>query len=103
MNHARRDGPRATITAGLRSELASQLNSEFGAAVIQGEFPVFASFIASQATSRPDLIRVAVDLRETKPAIAFRRWIQEMEARLHSQTDLPRIAEAQAEIQDLLT
>ena len=92
-----------SLTAGMRSELAAQLNSEFGAAVVQGEFPVFASFIASQATSRPDLIRVAVDLRATEATIAFRRWIREMEARLHTQTDLPQIAAAQAEIQDLLS
>jgi hypothetical protein len=93
----------AALAAELRSELAAQLNSEFGAAAIQGEFPVFASFIANQATSRPDLIRVAVDLRATEAAVAFRRWIQEMEANLHSQTDLPRIAAAQGELQGLLS
>jgi hypothetical protein len=90
------------LTVELRRELASRLNTEFGKSVFTVDFPVLASYVLSQTTSRSELLETAMAIRMSKAAVAFRVWIAEMESSLRNQSDLPKIAKAQSDLQDVV-
>jgi hypothetical protein len=85
----------------VRQALTTRLNNEFGRTAIKEDFPVVASYVISQADRRSDLLRTAVEIRDTEPARAFRQWVADVQSALRDQRDLPLINRANQELQDL--
>jgi hypothetical protein len=56
-------------------QLGQQLNSELAGPVLVADFPLIASYAADQATSRSDLIRVGLEVRDSPAARRFRQWV----------------------------
>lgn len=88
----------AHMTSAVRDEVAAQLDNEFGGGALRSEFPPFASYVASQARSRGELLSIAVEIRNTPEATSFRKWLQQIQGSITSQTDLPKIAQAQRDL-----
>jgi hypothetical protein len=92
----------AGLASGLRRELAQKLNSEFGTTVFSGDFPVIASYVASQTTSRGALLPTALEIRRNPHTAAFRAWTRDIESRIRDDRDLPRIAEAREDLATII-
>jgi hypothetical protein len=92
----------ADSTGKLRAELASKLNGEFASPALTTDFPMLASYVIAQASSRAELLRVAIEVRNTPKATAFRRWINEVQNNLRDQRDLVRIARANDDLRELV-
>lgn len=86
------------VTGQVRQELAMKLNNEFNTTIFSGGFPVISTYIAHQCRSRKELLNVALEIRETRSVRAFRKWIGEIQESVQSQSDLPKIANARAEL-----
>jgi hypothetical protein len=86
------------VAGDVRQTLTKRLNSEFGGAVLEEEFPVIASYVVSQVSRRSELLRAAVEIRETPPAKAFRQWTAEIQSALRDQRDLPLVKKAAKEL-----
>ncbi|MFG1992367.1 hypothetical protein ACGFJ7_20540 [Actinoplanes sp. NPDC048988] len=86
----------------LRKEVRDSINAEFTAPALRAEFPLIASYVIGQATSRGDLLRTAIDIRDTAKAARFRGWILDIETRIRDEHDLGRIKQAQDELTDLV-
>lgn len=89
------------VAAGLRQELVTRLNAEFGRAVMQEDFPVIASYVIGQVSRRSELLGTAVEIRETTPARAFRQWIAEVQSALRDERDIPIVRAANNELKEL--
>ncbi|XGX80662.1 hypothetical protein LQK93_03502 [Terrabacter sp. BE26] len=87
----------------LRRELAQRLNGEFGVGALDAELPLLASYIASQAGRRSELLPIALELRANRKVIAFRRWVEHLETAIATQSDLRGLGAASIELQELLT
>jgi hypothetical protein len=92
----------ADTTEKVRAELASKLNGEFASPALTTDFPMLASYIIAQASSRAELLRVAVEIRNTPKASAFRHWVNEVQRKLRDQRDLVRIARANEELHEVV-
>ncbi|MCZ7421897.1 hypothetical protein O7605_20570 [Verrucosispora sp. WMMA2121] len=86
----------------VRSKLQAAINDEFGAQVISANFPLIASFVIGQASRRSDLLRTAVEIRDSAKATAFRAWVYEMERRIRNEQDLDKVKQAQDELTTLV-
>ena len=86
----------------LRRDVRDSINAEFAAPALRAEFPLVASYVIGQATSRGDLLRTAIELRDTSKAARFRSWIFDIENRIRDEHDLGRIKQAQEELTDLV-
>ena len=84
-------------TASVRAALSERINNEFGAAALSTEFPLIASYVISQCSTRSSLLTTAVEIRRTAKATAFRNWIYDIEDKLRNQNDLGAIRTAQEE------
>jgi len=67
-------------TASVRAALSERINDEFGAAALTTEFPLIASYVISQCSTRGSLLTAAVEIRRTAKATAFRNWLYDIEA-----------------------
>jgi hypothetical protein len=85
----------------LGPELSQQLNSELAGPALDGEFPLIASYVAGQATSRSDLTRVALEIRGTSAARQFRQWVARVQSAIDQQARLRVIRDAAQELADL--
>ncbi|MEU6676626.1 hypothetical protein [Streptomyces sp. NPDC046853] len=85
-------------TASIRAALSERINNEFGAGALSAEFPLIASYVISQCTTRRSLLTTAVEIRRTAKATAFRNWIYDIEEKLRNQSDLVAIRTAQEEL-----
>jgi hypothetical protein len=92
----------AGVATEVREELVKRLDGEFGSPALKSEFPFFASYVAAQATSRADLLPIALEIRHTRGASAFRSWIRDVQTSIVNKADLPKIAQAQREIAGVL-
>ncbi len=86
------------VTGQIRQELALKLNNELNTTVFSGDFPVISTYIAHQCRTRKELLKVALEIRETRSVRAFREWIGEIQESVQNQSDLPKIANARAEL-----
>jgi hypothetical protein len=69
---------------------------------IASDLPLLASFIASQATRRSELISIAFELRKNRKVVAFRHWIDKLDQAIATQSDLGKLAAASRELQQLV-
>jgi hypothetical protein len=90
------------ITSQVRQELSTKLNSEFNTTVFSGDFPIISTYIAHQCRSRNQLLKVALEIRETRSVRAFREWIKNIQSNVQNQNDLPKIAQAKIELETTL-
>jgi hypothetical protein len=86
----------------VRSELTRQLNSEFGTQTQQIEFPLLASFIASQATRRDDLLTVALQLRQNPHVVKFREWVRDIDGAVLTESDPRRVNDARKDVVEII-
>lgn len=89
-------------TAGLRSAMAEGINQEFATAALTEEFPLIASYVLGQCTSRGSLLATAVEIRRNAKARAFRTWIHEIEGKLRGQEDLVSIRQAREDLRTVV-
>lgn len=94
-------GLRRSYIRQLGPQLSQQLNSELVGPSLTGEFPLIASYVASQATSRSDLIRIALEIRDSAPARRFRHWVTGVQSAIDEQARLRVIRDAAQELADL--
>jgi hypothetical protein len=78
----------------IRQELATNLNSEFNTNALTAEIPVVASYIASQCSRRGELLNVALEVRNSNSARAFRKWVRDVQTSIRNQEDLTKINQA---------
>ncbi|MCL2732754.1 MAG: hypothetical protein FWE15_22370 [Actinomycetia bacterium] len=89
-------------TASIRAALSERINNEFGAAALSAEFPLIASYVIGQCSTRRSLLTTAVEIRRTAKATAFRNWIYDIEEKLRNQHDLVAIRTAQEELRTVV-
>ncbi|MFI1096096.1 hypothetical protein [Streptomyces sp. NPDC020917] len=89
-------------TASIRAALSERINNEFGAAALSAEFPLIASYVIGQCSTRRSLLTTAVEIRRTAKATAFRNWIYAIEEKLRNQHDLVAIRTAQEELRTVV-
>lgn len=85
----------------LRRDLLRQIDSEFSAPALHGDFPLIASFVAGHASERSELLSVALDVRDSATARAFRSWTSSIEHAFTSQARLVEIRNAQRDLESL--
>jgi hypothetical protein len=85
----------------LGPQLSQQLNSETARPALVGDFPLIASYVAGQATSRGDLIRVALEVRDSPAARQFRQWVIGVQSAIDEQARLRVIRDAATELAEL--
>jgi hypothetical protein len=85
----------------LGPQLSQQLNSELAGPALAADFPLIASYVAGQATSRSDLIRVALEIRDSAAARRFRQWVLGVQSAIDEQARLRVIRDAAQELADL--
>lgn len=85
----------------LGPQLSQQLNSEAAGPVLGADFPLIASYVAGQATSRNDLIRVALEIPDSPAARRFRQWVIGVQSAIDEQARLRVIRDAAAELEEL--
>jgi hypothetical protein len=83
------------------SQLSAQLNGELHGPALRAEFPLIASYVAGQATHRSDLMRVALDVRNSPAARRFRQWVIKVQSAIDEQAHLRVVGEAAQELEDL--
>lgn len=89
-------------TGEIRELLRLRINEEFGAPALTADFPLIASYVVGQCTTRASLLETAVQIRRTAKATAFRRWVSEIERKVRDQEDLPGIRQAQEELRTVV-
>jgi hypothetical protein len=85
--------------AEIRRELATNLNAEFNTKSFRVEIPVIASYIANQCDRREDLLRVAIEIRNSNSAKAFRAWIRDIQTSIRNQEELTKINRAYSDLE----
>jgi len=80
--------------------LATEVYNAIGLAKPSLSFPGFGSAVASACQSPAEALSAAIELRQTKPAAAFRDWIAAVEHAM-SDGDLPRLKRAAQDINDI--
>jgi hypothetical protein len=85
-------------TGKIRELLRLRINEEFGAPTLTADFPLIASYVMGQCTTRAGLLETAVQVRSTAKATAFRKWASDIERKVRDQEDLPGIRQAQDEL-----
>jgi hypothetical protein len=85
----------------LGPQLSEQLNSEIAGPALVADFPLIASYVAGQAASRSDLIRVTQEVRDCPAARRFRQWVIGVQSAIDEQARLRVIRDASAELQEL--
>lgn len=85
----------------LGPQLSLQLNSELAVPSLTADFPLIASYVAGQATSRSDLIRITLEIRDSAAARRFRQWVLRVQAAIDEQARLQVIRNAAQELADL--
>jgi hypothetical protein len=83
------------------SQLSAQLNGELHSHSLRAEFPLIASYVAGQATNRSDLMRVALEVRNSPAARRFRQWVIQVQSAINEQARLRVVGEAARELEDL--
>lgn len=86
----------------IRQEVNRKLSHEFNTRAFNSDFPVFASYIAHQSTSRSQLFPTALQIRNSSPVKAFRRWVSNIQEDIENQSDLPKILRAQTELETII-
>ncbi len=87
--------------AELREELSRHINDEFDAPALSGRFPLIASFVAGQVGRRSDLLRVALEIRDSQATRAFRDWTWTIQRAVNHESQLKVIRDAQLQLTDL--
>ncbi|OKI21448.1 hypothetical protein [Saccharothrix sp. CB00851] len=83
----------------LRRVLRKRIDREFGAATaLSTDFPLIASFVIGQSSSRGELLRVAAEVRRNPKVVGFRKWLRDVERSLRDESDLHGVATAQEEL-----
>jgi hypothetical protein len=82
----------------LRELLRKRIDREFGAATLTTDFPLIASFVIGQSSTRGELLRVAVEVRRNPKVVGFRKWLRDVERSLRDERDLHRVVTAQEEL-----
>jgi hypothetical protein len=94
-------GLRKAYIGQLGPQLSQQLNSELAGPVLVADFPLIASYVAGQAASRRDLIRVALEVRDSPAARRFRQWVIRVQSAIEEQARLRVIRDAAGELAEL--
>jgi hypothetical protein len=94
-------GLRKAYIRQLGPQLSQQLDSEIVGPVLVADFPLIASYVAGQATSRSDLIRVALEVRDSPAARRFREWVIGVQSAIDEQARLRVIRDAAVELAEL--
>ncbi|MEV6494770.1 hypothetical protein AB0M20_40030, partial [Actinoplanes sp. NPDC051633] len=92
------------VSAGgkIRRDLAAAINAEFATQALSVDFPLIASYVIGQTDSRADLLKTAVEVRNSPKATAFRTWLYETERRIRHERDLREVRRAQDELNTLV-